>query len=60
MDTDDLEPRPRKPQKLDFEVMSVEQLNEHIAALEAEIARARAAIAAKTKARGAAESVFKS
>lgn len=60
MDTDDLEPQVRTPAKLDFEVMSIEQLEEHIAALEAEIARARAAIKSKTSARGAAEAVFKS
>jgi uncharacterized small protein (DUF1192 family) len=60
MDTDDLEPQVPKPEKLDFDVMSVEQLREHIAALQAEIARAEEAIAAKTSARGAAESVFKS
>lgn len=60
MDTDDLEPQVRIPAKLDFEIMSIEQLQDHIAALEAEIERARAVIEAKQSARGAAESVFKS
>ena len=60
MDTDDLEPQAKRPVALDFDVMSVEQLHEHIAALEAEIERARAAIAGKTSARGVAEAVFKS
>tara|TARA_R110002167_G_scaffold247296_7_gene452882 strand:+ start:75 stop:257 length:183 start_codon:yes stop_codon:yes gene_type:complete len=59
MDTDDLEPQTPRPVALDFEVMSVEQLEEHIAALQAEIERARAAISAKTSARGKAEAVFK-
>lgn len=60
MDTDDLEPQLKAPAKLDFEVMSIEQLEDHIAALQAEIERARATIAGKQSARGAAESVFKS
>jgi uncharacterized small protein (DUF1192 family) len=39
--------------------MSIEALGEYIAELEAEIARAKAAISAKETARDGAESVFK-
>lgn len=59
MDTDDLEPQVPKLAPLDFDVMSVEQLQEYVASLKEEIARAEEAIAAKTSARGAAEAVFK-
>lgn len=60
MDTDDLDPKKTPPGKPDLYVMSVEQCNEYIGELEAEIARVRAAIASKQTARGAADSVFKS
>ena len=68
MDTDDLDPpRPvagsflgaTPAEKRDLEVMGLEQLNEYIDGLEAEIARARDAIARKTSARSAAEAFFK-
>lgn len=60
MDTDDLEPMPpQTPRKTDLETMSVEQLEDYIADLEAEIARARDAIAHKGSARDHAESFFK-
>ena len=63
MDTDDLEP-PRKlsgktPGKPDLQIMSVAQLQNYIAEMEAEIARVRAAIEGKQSARGAADAVFK-
>lgn len=59
MDWDDLDPKTKKPKLKDLDVMSVEALNDYIAGLEAEIARARAAIAAKGSARDHAESFFK-
>lgn len=70
MDTDDLDPpRPLAGSFLgsgsgsgpvrDLDVMGLEQLNDYIAGLEAEIARARDAIARKTTARSAAEAFFK-
>lgn len=59
MDFDDLDPKTAKPKKKDLEVMGVEALNDYIADLEAEIARARAAIAAKGDARSVAESFFR-
>ena len=59
MDTDDLEPKLPKPKPKDFDDMSIEALNEYIAELEAEIVRAREAIAAKETARQGADAVFK-
>jgi uncharacterized small protein (DUF1192 family) len=59
MDTDDLEPRAKKPQKRNLEPMSVEELQAYIAELEAEIARVEEDIARKKKHLSAAESLFK-
>ena len=57
-DPDDLPRRPTsKPP--DLATWSVEEVEAYIARLEAEIARARAAIEAKQSIRGAAESLFK-
>jgi uncharacterized small protein (DUF1192 family) len=55
----DLEPRTKRQKPKDLDVMSVDALKEYIAGLEAEIERARAAIAAKTSHKSAAESFFK-
>lgn len=59
MDEQDLEPLTKRQKPKDLEVMSVDALNDYIAGLEAEIARARAAIAAKESHKTAAESFFK-
>ena len=59
MDSDDLEPRAVKPAPKDFDAMSIDALGEYISALQAEIARAEAAIAAKQAARAGAEAFFK-
>lgn len=59
MDTDDLEPRKITPAKPDLEGMSIGGLEEYISDLEAEIDRARQAIARKGSARTAAETFFK-
>ena len=59
MDTDDLEPLKPKPAPTNLEVMGIEEIEEYIAGLEAEIARARGAIDAKRGHRGAADSLFK-
>lgn len=59
MDIDDLEPRKRPAEKKNLDVLSIEALGDYIAELEAEIARARAVIAHKEKARDAADAVFK-
>ena len=59
-DDDDDRPKPKGlVQKANLDPLSVGQLNDYIAELEAEIARARADIAKKQSVRGAADSVFK-
>lgn len=60
IDADDLEPRKKKPAAPDYDRLSVEELQEMIQDCEAQIAKAKEVIAAKTRARGAAASVFKS
>ncbi|PIW27792.1 MAG: DUF1192 domain-containing protein [Rhodospirillales bacterium CG15_BIG_FIL_POST_REV_8_21_14_020_66_15] len=59
MDADDLEPRKKKPEPKNLDVMSIEALNEYIGELEAEIARVREVIKAKEAARQSADSFFK-
>ncbi len=59
IDTDEMfTPKP-KAQVVNLEVMGVAELEAHIKALEAEIARAREAIAAKQKQRQGADALFK-
>lgn len=60
MDADELEPRKPKAPVVNLEAMSIEALEDYFAGLEAEIDRARETIAAKQKARAAADSVFRS
>ena len=59
MDNDDLEPRARKVVPVPLETLSVEAIADYIVELQAEIARAQTAIAAKKAARAAADSFFK-
>ncbi|MDR3519046.1 MAG: DUF1192 domain-containing protein [Azospirillaceae bacterium] len=59
MDIDDVEPRTPKPALKELTVLSIDELNSYIAQLNAEIARAREAIAAKQGHRSAAESFFR-
>lgn len=60
LETDDLEPRPKPvPAVKDLSALSVAELQEYIASLESEIARARSAIEAKNAFKTAAESFFK-
>ncbi len=59
MDTDDLEPVKKKPAPKDLSRMSIGDLKEYIADLQAEIARAEAAITKKEGARKGADSFFK-
>lgn len=59
MDSDDLAPPPRPAAGPALESLSVAELHAHITALEAEIARARALIGAKEKARLGADALFK-
>jgi uncharacterized small protein (DUF1192 family) len=47
MDIEDLEPRKKTATPLNLDTLSIEELTDYIASLEAEIARVRAKIAAK-------------
>ncbi len=64
MTFEDLDPRPQRGAAMttlgreDLDLYSVEELGERIEALEAEIGRARAAIAAKTAKKSAADALF--
>ena len=59
IEEEDLVPR-NQPKKLkDLTLMGIAELEEYIAALEAEAGRARAEIAAKQKQRTGAEALFK-
>jgi uncharacterized small protein (DUF1192 family) len=59
VDEEDLVPK-NQPKKLkDLTLMGIAELEEYIAGLDAEIARARAEIAAKQKQRTGAEALFK-
>ncbi len=60
MELDDLEPRNRPPRKKNLEVMSVEELEDYVAALKAEIERTREMIAKKRDHLSSADSLFKS
>lgn len=61
---EDLEPRPQRGEPLralsreDLDVYAVEDLQERIAALEAEITRSRAAIDTKRSKKNAADALF--
>ena len=59
MDEEDLLPQrqPKKPR--DLTLLGIAELEEYIAGLEGEIARARAEIAAKQKQRSGADALFK-
>lgn len=59
MDFDDLEPQKKKPAPRDLTPMSVEELGDYIAELEAEILRARDAIKAKQSVRAGADALFR-
>jgi uncharacterized small protein (DUF1192 family) len=64
MTFDDLDPRPQRGAALtalgreDLDLYAVEELGERIEALEAEIARVRAALAAKAAKKSAADALF--
>ena len=58
MDTDELEPI-IKPKEIDFDTLSIEELNEYIASLEKEIQKAKQYISSKGKDRLNAEELFK-
>jgi uncharacterized small protein (DUF1192 family) len=64
MTFEDLEPRPQRGANLaalpreDLDLYSVEELNERISALQTEIERSKAAIAAKAAKKSAADALF--
>ena len=58
MDTDELEPI-IKPKEVDFDTLSIEELNEYIVNLEKEIKKAKNYISSKNKDRLFAEELFK-
>jgi uncharacterized small protein (DUF1192 family) len=60
MDIEDFEPRQKKPKLKDLSGVSVGDLNDYIAMLEAEIARVREEIARKSSHKDAAAKFFKS
>lgn len=60
MDIEDLEPRKKTIPPVNLDVMSVEELNDYVSTLEAEIARTKVKIQAKKTHLGAAASLFKS
>jgi len=60
MDTDEIAPPPKKTsQPLNLDGMSIAELEAHILDLEGEIQRTQDVIAAKRKARGSAEDIFR-
>jgi uncharacterized small protein (DUF1192 family) len=59
MDDEDLAPLKKTPVKKDLTPLSIAELEEYIAGMEAEILRVREAIAAKRRQRGGAEAIFK-
>ncbi len=59
MDWDELDPRKAPKALKNLDPLSVEELNDYIAELEAEIGRARAAIQSKQQVRSGAEGLFK-
>ena len=58
-DEEDLRPQRQPPKPKDLTLLGIAELEEYIAGLEAEIARARAEIAANQKQRSGAEALFK-
>ena len=59
MEEEDLLPQRQPPKPKDLTLLGIAELEEYIAGLESEIARARGEIAAKQKQRSGAEALFK-
>ena len=59
MDEEDLLPQRQPVKPRDLTLLGITELEEYIAGLESEIARARAEIAAKQRQRSGAEALFK-
>jgi uncharacterized small protein (DUF1192 family) len=60
MDLEELEPKKQKPQPRNLDVLSIEELNNYIAEMQAEIKRVEEKIAAKKAHIHAASGLFKS
>jgi uncharacterized small protein (DUF1192 family) len=60
MDIEELEPQKKKPQPRNLEVLSIEELNNYIDEMKAEIRRVEEKIAAKKAHLSAASGLFKS
>jgi uncharacterized small protein (DUF1192 family) len=58
-DLDDLDPRQKKPQPKNLDVMNIEDLREYAAMLKAELARVEDTMKAKQSHAAAAASLFK-
>jgi uncharacterized small protein (DUF1192 family) len=58
-DLDDLDPRQKKPKPLNLDDMNIEDLQDYVAVLKAEIERVEAKIKAKQGHASAAASLFK-
>ena len=59
MDEEDLAPQRQTPKLKDLTLMGIVELEDYIAGLDSEIARARAEIRVKEKQRSGAEALFK-
>ena len=59
MDPEDLEPRKAKPKPKNLDPLSIDELNNYIAELEAEIARVKSEMAKKSAHLSAAAAFFK-
>ena len=59
IDEEDLTPQRQPPKLKDLTLLGIAELEEYIAGLDSEIARARAEIATKQKQRSGAEALFK-
>lgn len=59
MDDDDLLPTRKPAPPKDLSLLGIAELEEYVAGLESEIARAKAEIAEKRKHRGGAEALFR-
>ena len=60
MDLEELEPRKKAPAPVNLDQMSIEELGDYIASLQAEIARAQSKISAKKAHLAGAAGLFKS
>lgn len=60
MDIEDLEPRKQTPKPKDLESLGVDQLEDYLAELQAEVARVEEKIAAKKSYLSGADAFFKS